>query len=146
MSGIPQSPVLYPPTHDERTFAMLVYILGVFSGFLAPLVLFLVKRDSKFVSFHALQSLAWHVIYLVLAGGGMMVFFASMIFNMRSGSLGHSGPPAFFGLFAFVWLIALGGWVVNVILGIVYAVKANKGDWAEFPLIGGWILRTLVFS
>ena len=57
---------LYVPTQDERTMALLAHVLGIFAGFLAPLIFFLVKRDSKFVSFHALQSLAWHIIYFVL--------------------------------------------------------------------------------
>ncbi len=128
---------------------MLVYVLGVFSGFLAPLVLFLVKRDSKFVSFHALQCLAWHIIYLLLVFGGMAIFFVSMIFNLGSLASQHGQPqppPVFFGFFAFVWLFAMGGWLLNVILGIIYGIKANKGEWAQFPLIGGWILRKIVFS
>ncbi len=147
MSSNPQGPVLYLPTNDERTFALLVYVLGVFSGFLAPLVLFLVKRDSKFVSFHALQCLALHIIYFVLIFGGMAIFFIFTIFNLGSlGSQHSQPPPIFFGFFAFVWLIAMGGWLVNVILGIVYGIKANKGEWAQFPLVGGWILYRIVFS
>jgi len=42
-----------------------------------------------------------------------------------------------------VWLFAFGGGIVNIILGIVYGIKANNGEWAEFPLIGGWILKKL---
>lgn len=147
MSSYPQGPGLYAPTNDERTFALLVYVLGVFSGFLAPLVLFLVKRDSKFVSFHALQCLAWHIIYFVLIFGGMMIFFIAMIFNLGTLPAGHNGPPAaFFGIFAFVWLFAMGGWLVNLILGIIYGIKANKGEWAQFPVIGAWILQKIVFG
>lgn len=147
MSSHPQGSGLYAPTNDERTFALLVYVLGVFSGFLAPLVLFLIKRDSKFVSFHALQALAWHAIYFVLIFGGMMIFFISMIFSLSSLPAGHNGPPAaFFSIFAFVWLFAMGGWLVNLILGIVYGIKANKGEWAQLPLVGGWILNKVVFS
>ena len=124
--------------------ALLAHILGIFSGFLAPLIFFLVKRDSKFVSFHALQSLAWHVIYFVL----MMVAMVSLFF----GIFAHAGFPhadknafAFFGPFIFVWLIAMGGWIINLILGVVYGIKANQGEWAQFPLLGGWILRNIVF-
>lgn len=147
MGSNPQGPGLYFPTNDERTFGLLVYILGIFAGFLAPLALFLVKRESKFVSFHALQCLAWHVIYFVLIFFGMMVFFISLIFSLGSLPGGHNGPPvAFFGIFGFVWLFAMGGWLVNLILGIVYGMKANKGEWAQFPLVGAWILQKIVFS
>lgn len=33
------------PTDDEETMAMLKYILSIFSGWLAPLIIWLVKRD-----------------------------------------------------------------------------------------------------
>src|SRR5262244_4325887 len=70
---------LYVPTQDERTMALLAHVLGIFAGFLAPLIFFLVKRDSKFVSFHALQALAWHIIYFVCIFGALMIFIVSMI-------------------------------------------------------------------
>jgi uncharacterized membrane protein len=30
----------------------------------------------------------------------------------------------------------MGGWIVNVILGIVCGIKANRGEWAAYPIIG----------
>jgi len=43
------------PTSDEGAFAMLAHILQLFSGFIGPLIFYLVKRDSRFVGFHALH-------------------------------------------------------------------------------------------
>jgi uncharacterized protein len=138
---------LYEPTPDEKTFALLAHVLGIFSGFIAPLVFFLVKRDSKFVSFHALQSLAWHIIYFVLIFGGMILFVVSMIAGGGFREQTHGQPPfAFFGFFGAIWLIAVGGGIINLILGIVYGIKAHNGEWAEFPLIGGWILRRFIYG
>jgi len=37
--------------------ALLVHVLAIFSGFLAPLIFYLVKKDSRFVAFHSLQVL-----------------------------------------------------------------------------------------
>jgi uncharacterized membrane protein len=147
LSTYPPSPALYSPTQDERTFALLAHVLGIFSGFIAPLAFFLVKRDSKFVSFHALQALAWHVIYFVLLFGGMMVFFVSMIATAGFHPGAHAEPPlAFFGFFGIFWLFAMGGGITNIILGIVYGIKAHNGEWAQFPLLGGWILRKIVYG
>lgn len=147
MSTYPPSPVLYPPTQDERTFALLAHVLGIFSGFIAPLIFFLVKRDSKFVSFHALQSLAWHILYFICIFGAILVFIVSMISSGAFHDKTQGQPPlAFFGFFGILWLVALGGGILNIILGIVFGVKAHKGEWAEFPLLGGWILRKIVFS
>jgi uncharacterized membrane protein len=127
--------------------ALLAHVLSIFSGFIAPLVFYLVKRDSKFVSFHALQSLAWHIIYFICIFGMMIVFFVSMISSGVFHNQQHGQPPfAFFGFFAIFWLTAMGGGILNIVLGIVYGIKANKGEWAQFPLLGGWILRNIVFS
>jgi uncharacterized Tic20 family protein len=135
------------PTQDERTNALLVHVLAIFSGFLAPLVFYLVKRDSKFVAFHALQVLIWHAAYMVTFSAGMMVLFASMFLGVpaRPDSGANQAPPlAFFGLFGFVWLFGMSGWVVNLILGIVFAIKANQGEWARYPLIGSFVLRKIL--
>ena len=37
-------------------------------------------------------------------------------------------------------VLMMGGWMVHVILGIVYGIKANGGEWAAYPLIGQWSL------
>src|SRR3954469_20624555 len=76
MATLPQLAPL--PTEDEKNLAMLNYILSIFSGFLAPLVIWLVKRDSKFVAFHALQTLLWHGLYYGVAILAMLVIFATM--------------------------------------------------------------------
>ena len=138
---------LYVPTQDERTMALLAHVLGIFSGFLAPLIFFLVKRESKFVSFHALQSLAWHIVYLICIFGGIIIFVVSMISTGAFHDHPKSEPPlAFFGFFGVFWLVAAGGGILNIVLGIVYGVKANKGEWAQFPLLGRWILRNIIFT
>jgi uncharacterized Tic20 family protein len=45
------------PSHDERTTAMLARLLMIFTWFIGPLILYLVKRESRFVAFHSLQAL-----------------------------------------------------------------------------------------
>jgi hypothetical protein len=37
-------------------------------------------------------------------------------------------------------VLMMGGWIVHVILGIVYGINANRGEWAAYPLIGRWSL------
>jgi uncharacterized protein len=138
----------YPgePTKDECTMALLAHLLQVFSGFIGPLVIFLVKQDSKFVKYHALQSLIWQATYLILGIGAMAVFFFMMFASIAHTPPGvphqPGQPPAAFVFFVpLIWLFWGGGWVVNLILGIVYGVKANRGEWAGYPLIGRILLR-----
>jgi len=144
LSTYAPGPGLYAPTQDEKTFALLAHVLGIVLGFMAPLVIYLVKRESRFVSFHALQSLVWHVIYLILIFAGLIFFFISIIATVGSAHAGQrEAPLLFFGMFAFIWLFAAGGWLVNLLLGIVFGIRASKGEWATIPLIGGRILRNI---
>jgi uncharacterized protein len=140
------APPAYPgePTKDECTMAMLAHLLQVFSGFIGPLVIFLVKPDSKFVKYHALQSLIWQATYMILGFGAMAGFFFTMFasFAHQRPAVPHDAMPnAFMFFFPLVWIFWMGGWLVNLILGIVYAIKANRGEWAGYPLIGKLLLR-----
>jgi uncharacterized Tic20 family protein len=69
---------LPPPTQDERTMAFLAHLLQVFTGFIGPLIIFCVKQDSRFVKFHALQSLVWQLCYMALFFFVMIGFFFSI--------------------------------------------------------------------
>lgn len=139
------SAVLPVPTKDECTMAFLAHLLQVFTGFIAPLVIYCVKQDSRFVKFHALQSLVWQLCYMVLTFGTMIVFFFGIFASVfHSASSGHPSqnqpPPAFFLFFPLIWVVFFFGWIVNLILGIVYGIKANQGEWAGYPIIGKWFL------
>jgi uncharacterized protein len=129
-------------TEDERTMAMLANLLMAFTGFIGPLVIFCVKQNSRFVKFHSLQALIWHAIYMGLTFVLMAVFFVAMMTNLiQHPPEPHSqAPPAFFYFFPLIWLGFMGGWVVNLILGVVYAIKANRGEWAAYPVYGKWLL------
>ena len=140
--------VLPPASADDRTNAMLVHVLAIFTGFIAPLVFFLVKRDSRFVVFHSLQVLIWHATYVVTFMVGMMTAVLIMILSLattHSQAAGNQLPPlAFFGLFGFMWLWGMGGWALNLILGIVYGIRANQGEWARYPVIGNFVLQRIL--
>jgi uncharacterized Tic20 family protein len=143
MAGQPAFLASDVPTKDECTMAFLAHLLQVFTGFIAPLVIFCVKQDSRFVKFHALQSLIWQLCYMVAFAFAMILFFVSFFVSIAHSSVaGHNQPPplGFFILFPLVWLLGMGGWIVNIILGIVYGIKANRGEWAAYPIIGKWLL------
>jgi len=147
MTDAPADSSLPVPTPDECTSALLVHVLAIFSGFIAPLIFYLVKKDSRFVAFHSLQVLIWHAAYLVTFVAGMIITFTFLIFSIAAhprGAPGDAPPLAFFAVFGFIWLWGMGGWVLNVILGIVYAMKANRGEWARYPLIGNFVLRRIL--
>lgn len=135
------------PTQDERTMAFLAHLLQVFTGFIAPLVIYCVKQDSRFVKFHALQSLIWQLCYMALFMGGMIIFVFSIFATAFTGAAGshtpNGPPPMFIFFFPFFWVFWMLGWIANVILGIMYGIKANRGEWAGYPIIGKWCLPKL---
>ena len=101
-------------TQEDKTLAMLSYVLGIFTGFVGPLILWLVKKDqSKFVAYHALQALLLHAV--VVAGYILSSFLVIVL-------VGFLTYPAFF------------------ILGLVYSIlagmAANRGEWFVIPVIG----------
>jgi len=116
--------------------ALLAHVLVVVIWFIGPLVIYLVKRNSRFVAFHALQALFWQLgCFLVMIVGVGLSFAVAGVGNMRS------APAAFFVSFFLTGLVIVAVGVLTLVLGIVYGIKASKGEWAEYPVIGGWARR-----
>jgi uncharacterized membrane protein len=130
------------PTKDERLLAMLAHLLAVFGGaFVAPLVILIFKRDSKFVAFHAIQallmSMAWVGVFMVT------------LFGMAGAAIARSPYPAsgthpatipFQALLVFpIFLLGIAGWMV---CNVVLAARANAGHWSALPGFG-WLARKL---
>jgi uncharacterized protein len=130
------------PTQDEKTMAMLAHVLQIFTWWIGPLVIFIVKQDSKFVRFHALQALLWQVALIVLWMMGMAVWLA-VIFSTVFSSIGkaapHQAPPvAMFVGIGLIWLLFMAMYLSNILFGILFGIKAGRGEWTSYPLIGRW--------
>jgi uncharacterized Tic20 family protein len=150
MSGPQAPPAALPvPTQDERSMAMLVHIIGIFTGFVGPLILYFVKRDSKFVSFHALQSLFWHLLYAFTVMALVILFAMLFAFILVSHVALHHNPgdvtPPFEVVFMFplFWIAIMLCWMLNLGLAVFFAIKANSGEWALYPIVGGWARRAV---
>jgi len=132
------------PTSDERTMATLAQVLQLVGWWIAPLVIFLVKRDSRFVSFHALQALLLQIVWMVIGGvliiGWMAIIFSTVAFHPQ----GSSGPPPpIFFVFPLFWLGWMVLWAGMLVVAIVYGIKAGRGEWAAYPVIGSLARRIL---
>jgi len=118
--------------------ATLAHALQLVGGWIAPLIIFLVKRQSRFVSFHALQALLLqivHVVLMIILGIGWFIAIFSTIM-MHSTDKAASPPISFFIMLPLFWLgiVAIG--ITTLVIAIVYCIKAGRGEWAEYPVLG----------
>jgi len=125
-------------TPDERTMATLAHALQLIGSWIAPLIIFCIRRNSRFVSFHALQALLLQVVHTILVAFLMVLWFTTIFATVfhQSSSNRPDFPPAFFVFFPLVWLGLMGLWVVTLIIAILYAIKAGRGEWADYPVLG----------
>jgi len=124
--------------------AVLAHALQVVGGWIPPLVIFFVKRQSRFVSFHALQVLFLELVYLVITMSVVMFCIAVValaVINNHGSS--NALPPAIFIVFPMFWLVFMGVWVTKIVVAVVYSIKAGRGEWAELPVLGGWARKAL---
>ncbi len=143
---VPTAPVppvspSYDPTQDERTFATLAHALQMPGWWIAPLVILLTKKDSRFVKFHATQVLLLQALHVCATITTVVIFMAVMFGSIASVAAqgGHPKPEppvAMFVFMPFMWLIMFGLYVLILVLTILFSIKAGKGEWAEYPLLG----------
>ncbi|MGH9556508.1 MAG: DUF4870 domain-containing protein [Terriglobales bacterium] len=194
-----QEPELPIPSPDERSLASLAHALQIVGWFIAPLIIFLIRRDSKFVSFHALQALLLQIVYMITFGLMMVLMFVTLFVplmmkesergrseedpaaveqkaeektedraenkasNEKPGNGASKTEPAepktpqkkpakrksepppfwFFVFFPVFWLFHMATWVLLLVVAIVYCIKASRGEWAAYPVVGGWARRLL---
>jgi hypothetical protein len=133
---------LAAPSQDECTLALLAHVLQLITWWTGPPVIYLVKRESGFVSFHALQALIYQGF--VLAANMLMValwlalIISEVLLGGASGRASRAAPTTFIAGFGLCWLSA---WALALVLAIVYGIKANRGEWAAYPIIGRWARR-----
>jgi len=134
------------PSQDEKAYAGLAHALMISTWWVGPLIILLIKREFRFVKFHAAQALIWEVIFSLLYMGGFLVLFGSMM-SAALLSAGHDGKPpnpqqAFpiisVILFLVFWASTMACMVLTFVLGIMFCLKAMRGEWKGYPLIGEW--------
>lgn len=103
---------------DERTLAMLCHLLGILTGFIGPLILWLVKKDSSpFVDHHGREALNFQITMLLVSAGLAMMMVVLMFVVIG------------FALIPLLMLLP----VVVIVMEVIAAVAAQRGDWYRYP-------------
>ena len=110
LMGSESSPATLP-TSDEKTLAMLSHILTVVSCFLAPLIIYLLKKDeSAYVAEHAKESLNFQITMAIL------YIISCILILVLVGIL-------------LIWLLS----IINLILVIIATIRASENKIYRYP-------------
>ncbi|HRH47807.1 MAG TPA: DUF4870 domain-containing protein [Panacibacter sp.] len=96
------------PTSDEKTMAILSHVLTFVAGFLAPLIIYLIKKDeSKFISAHAKESLNFQITIFIVIIGLCITIIGILL----------------------VWVVG----ILAIILVIIATIRASEGKLYRYP-------------
>lgn len=97
---------------DEKLWATLVHVGGIFFGFLPALIGYLVLKDrGPFVRSHSATALNFQLTMIIAEVVGWVLTLV------------------FVGL-----LILIAVYIVRLVFSIIAAVRANQGQWYTYPL------------
>lgn len=129
-------------TQDEKAYAGLAHALMTCTWWIGPLVIYLTKKESRFVRFHALHALLWQIIFTVFYFGGFAVLMTVVVFTVarqqHNTPANQPFPVALFVVMPIFWLFVMSAGVITLTLGIMYCLKAMRGEWAGYPVLGRW--------
>ncbi len=108
----PAEPQKAEISNDAKNLGMLCHLLGLFTSFVGPLIIWLIKKDTmSYVDYHGKEALNFQItvaIALVVAG---LSFFCMI------------GPF----LIPVIYLL-------NLIFCIIASIAASKGEYYKYPL------------
>lgn len=115
-------------TDDERLFAMLIYLSSIFTAIIAPVLIWLLKRDdSKYVDYHGKEYLNFIISYTIYGLVSGVVVVLSLLFAFK--------PVVGFVILGLAILAATLIGLVAFVLTIVAAIKAYNGEMYRIPLV-----------
>lgn len=129
-------------TNDEKLLSFLCHLSMILGGILVPVIIWAIKKEqSKFVRFHALQAIFYHLAYSVIAGffiaGIIITYLSTLSIYYAPRPSYHTGPSAtvivILVVFVLLTFLIIFG---SIGYGIYLAIKANKGEKIKIPVIG----------
>lgn len=128
---------------DEKMLALFSHLSLFLGGIVLPIIFWATNRDkSKFVTFHALQALWFHIAYIAII---IIWVFAFIIIAVIGGlgvgaftsTTGRQEMPVFFiiamiGFYATLFAIIFGAIGYSIYMGI----KSYQGRLVKYPVIG----------
>ena len=99
----------YIPTSDEKTMAILSHILNLVAPIVAPLIIYLIKKDeSPFIASHSRESLNFQITVMLACA----ILFITVI-----------------GLL-FIWVVG----IFSLICVVIATIRASEGKLYRYPM------------
>ncbi len=96
------------PTSDEKTMSILSHILTLAAGFIAPLIVYLIKKnESTFIAYHARESLNFQITVLII----IIILTITVIGILL------------------IWVVA----IAALVFVIIATLKASEGKLYRYP-------------
>lgn len=130
---------------DERMLGLFSHLSLFLGGIIVPIIFWATNKDkSKFVTFHSLQALWFHVAYIVVI---ILMVIALVVVGAGFGLLTagvHGGGAG--GAFIIILMVAFYGLLFLSIFGcmgysIYMGIKAYHGELKKYPVIGNMVYK-----
>lgn len=59
--------LVYPASDDDKTMGIIAHVGSIFAGFLAPLLVMLIKKDSPFAQQESKEALNFGILIIILS-------------------------------------------------------------------------------
>lgn len=104
-------PVAQTPSNDDRNLAMLAHLLGIVSGFVGALIIWLIKKDqSGFIDEQGKEALNFQITVMIAFVGSWILMFVLI------------------GMLLMPLLL-----IANLVFCILAAVAVSRGEHYKYP-------------
>jgi uncharacterized protein len=111
----PAGSILGPANPDEKNLGMLAHLLGIFTFFVGPLIIWLIKKDqSKYIDEQAKEALNFQIAASIVLFG-CSIFLIIPLVN------------------CVMLIVVLAAHVARLVFSIIGTVGASKGEMYRYP-------------
>lgn len=134
-------------TSDERLLSLFSHLSTFVGGIILPIIFWAIHKDkSKFVRFHSLQAIFFHIVYLffviVMTIFGTLFMSLGMVGLGTATNYGSKGMPVLMIILIIVFVIVLFVVIFGTLGYSIYVgIKAYKGELKKYPIIGNIIYK-----
>ncbi|HEX2787041.1 MAG TPA: DUF4870 domain-containing protein [Ignavibacteria bacterium] len=130
-------------TSDEKLLSMLCHLSLFFGGLVIPIVIYFIQKGkSKFVAFNALETIYFHIFYIVVVFvAAFVITIVVSIGAMASTTSRNDMSPLAIILIAAAALFIFAIVIYFIILAIIASIKSYQGIIKKYPIVGNMAYR-----